>query len=84
MTLKKLQTNFLLKSMFYYQFDKSFINNFQEAVDQVNVEKAKEIIARYFPKNNLQMVLIGKASEIKEKIKKYGKLIEKEIKADGF
>jgi hypothetical protein len=29
-------------------------------------------------------VLIGKASEIKDQVKKYGELFEKEIKADGF
>jgi len=74
----------LLTSMFFYNFDESFINNFQENVDKVTAAKAKEIISRYFPKNNLQFVLIGKSPEIREEIKKYGKITEKEIKTDGF
>jgi zinc protease len=74
----------LLTSMFFYNFDESFINNFQENVDKVDTAKAKEIISRYFPGNNLQFVLIGKASEIRDKVKKYGKITEKEIKTDGY
>jgi len=74
----------LLTSMFFYNFDESFINNFQENVDKVDTAKAKEIISRYFPRDNLQFVLIGKASEIRDKVKKYGKITEKEIKTDGY
>jgi len=74
----------LLTSMFFYHFDESFIDNFQENVDKVTVARAKEIISRYFPGNNLQFVLIGKSSEIREEIKKYGKITEKEIKTGGY
>jgi predicted Zn-dependent peptidase len=74
----------LLTSMFVYEFDESFINNFQKNVEEMTVEKSKQIIQNYFPKENLQFVLIGKASEIKDQVKKYGELFEKEIKADGF
>jgi zinc protease len=75
---------FLLTSMFVYDFDESFINNFQENVESMTTEKVKEIIKKYFPKDNLQFVLIGKASEIRDNVKKYGEISEKEIKADGF
>jgi predicted Zn-dependent peptidase len=81
-TLQSLAS--LLTSMFFYNFDESFINNFQENVDKVTAAKAKEIISRYFPKNNLQFVLIGKSPEIRDKVKKYGKITEKELKTDGF
>lgn len=74
----------LLTSMFIYGFDESFIDDFQENVDSMTVEKTREIIKKYFPKDNLQFVLIGKASEIRGKVKKYGEIIDKEIKADGF
>lgn len=74
----------LLTSMFTYGFDESFINDFQENVDSMTVEKTREIIKKYFPKDNLQFVLIGKTSEIRDKVKKYGEIIDKEIKADGF
>lgn len=74
----------LLTSMYIYGYDESFINNFQANVDSLTVAKAKEIVKKYFSKDNLQFVLIGKASEIRDKVKKYGLLVEKEIKAEGF
>jgi predicted Zn-dependent peptidase len=74
----------LLTSMFVYNFNESFIDTFQKTVEGMTLAKAKEIIAKYFPKDKLQFLLIGKASEIKEKIKKYGPVSVKEIKADGF
>ena len=74
----------LLTSMFVYGYNESFINDFEKNVDRLTLAKAKEVISKYFPKDNLQFVLIGKASEIKDKVKKYGELTEKEIKSDGF
>ena len=50
----------------------------------MTVEVANEIIKKYFPKDNLQFVLIGKADDIREIVKKYGKVIEKNISGDGF
>jgi predicted Zn-dependent peptidase len=74
----------LLTDMFSLGFDESFINNFQKNVDGLTVAKTRQIIDQYFPKNNLQFVLIGKAETIRDKVKKYGTITEKEIKADGF
>jgi len=74
----------LLTDMFFYGFDEGFINNFQKNVDGLTVEKSKEIIGKYFPKDKLQFVLVGKADEIREKVKKYGTLVEKDIKEDEF
>lgn len=69
----------LLGDMFWYDLDPSYINNFQQKVDALDLKKANEIIDTYFPKDNLQMVLIGKASDIKKIAEKYGKVIETEI-----
>ena len=74
----------LLTDMFSLGFDESFINNFQKNVDGLTVAKTRQIIDQYFPKTNLQFVLIGKADAIRDKVKKYGVVTEKEIKADGF
>lgn len=74
----------LLTDMFVYGFDESYINTFQSKVDGLTTARAKEIIATYFPKDNLQFVLIGKADEIRDQVKKYGELTEKQIKAEGF
>lgn len=70
----------LLTQMFWYDFDESFINNFEKNVDELNVEKANEIIKTYFPKENLQFVLVGKAEAIKEIAKKYGTVKQVNIK----
>jgi len=74
----------LLTSMFIYDFDESFINEFQNNVDQMTVEKSREIVNRYFPRENLQFVLIGRASEIRDVVGRYGRITEKEITAEGF
>lgn len=72
----------LLTSMYWYNYDESYINQFEKNVNGLTVEKAKEIIARYFPKEKLQFVLIGKASEISEFAKKLGTVQQVDIKAD--
>ena len=74
----------LLTQMFWYGFDESYINNFEKNVDGLTLERSKEIINKYFPKEKLQFVLIGKSEDIKTIAAKYGTVTEKEIKADGF
>jgi zinc protease len=74
----------LMCDMYIYDFNESYINDFEKNVDSVTPEKARQIVAKYFPRNNLQFVLIGKASAIKDDVSKYGELTEKEIDANGF
>jgi predicted Zn-dependent peptidase len=74
----------LLNEMFIYDFDESYVNNYMMEVDAIDVNRANGIISKYFPRDNLQFVLIGKAAEIKELVSKYGKLFEKEINTEGF
>lgn len=74
----------LLTTMFFYGIDDSYINDFEKNVDAMTVEKANEIIAKYFPKEDLQFVLIGKANQIKDIVEKYGKITEKSIEEDGY
>jgi predicted Zn-dependent peptidase len=73
-----------LKSMFVYGVDESFVNDFQKNVENVTVWETKKIIAKHFPQDALQFVLIGKAAAIRGQVKKYGELSEKEIKDNGF
>lgn len=72
----------LLSQMFWYNFDQSFINNFETNVDGLNLAKANEIIAKYFPKDKLQFVIIGKSTDIKKVAEKYGKVTEVQITDD--
>jgi len=74
----------LLTDMYIYDFDESYINTFTKQVDALNTQKAAELIQKYFPKDNFQFVLIGKASEIGELAKKYGEVQQLEITDDGF
>ncbi len=72
----------LLTGMFWYGYDESYINNFEANVNAVTVAKAEDIIHKYFPKDNLQFVLIGKSSDIKNIAAKYGAVTEVQIKDD--
>jgi predicted Zn-dependent peptidase len=78
------QLSDFMAGMFIYGYDEQYINHFLETVENMTPEKTREVIARYFPKDKLQFVLIGKASEIREQVAKYGQVTEKEITADGF
>jgi len=69
----------LMTQMFWYNFDESFINNFQKNVDGLTMAKAKEIIATYFPKDKLQFVMVGRSADIKKLVEKYGPVTEVEI-----
>ncbi len=74
----------VLTSMFLYDIKDSFYNDFNKTIDSLTVEKAREMITKHFPKDYFIFTLIGKASEIRDKVKKYGELIEKDIKDAGF
>ena len=51
--------------MFWYDFDESYINNFEANVNAVSVAKANEVIAKYFPKDSLQFLIDRKSSRYK-------------------
>lgn len=72
----------LMTQMFWYNFDESFINNFEKNVDGLTLDKAKEIIAKYFPRDKLQFVLVGKSADIKKIAEKYGPVTEVQIKEE--
>ncbi|TDE18299.1 M16 family metallopeptidase [Dyadobacter psychrotolerans] len=74
----------LLTDMYVFNFDENYINTFQTKVDGLTTAQAKQIIADYFPKDKLQFIMVGKASEIRDQVKKYGEVTEKQIKAEGF
>jgi predicted Zn-dependent peptidase len=73
-----------LTQKYIYGLDDSIINNFDNEVNELTIEKASELINKYFPKDNLQFVMIGKADGIKDKVLKYGKITEKNIDEDEY
>ncbi|MHC5080730.1 MAG: M16 family metallopeptidase [Planctomycetota bacterium] len=74
----------LLTAMAFYGFDASVINEFEKRVDAMTPERARKIIEAYFPRKNLQFVLIGKAGDLRAVAKKWGEVTEKNIQADGY
>lgn len=70
--------------MFVYGFDESFVNDFRKNVENVTVEEARKTIAKHFPRDNLQFVLIGNAAALRDQVRTYNELYEKDIKSDGF
>jgi len=76
------QLSDLLTDMFWFGFDESYINNFEANVNAVTVAKAQDIIKKYFLKDNLQFVLIGKAADIKNIASQYGSFSEVQINDD--
>jgi len=73
-----------LTQKYVYGLDDSIINNFEEEVNGLTLERAGELITKYFPKENLQFVMIGKADEIRNIVSKYGKVTERNIDKDGY
>lgn len=74
----------LLGDMFTYDIGREQIDNFVKDVDSLTPTKAKQLVDKHFPKDKLQMVLIGKAADIRKTAQKYGEVTELEIGADGF
>lgn len=73
-----------LTQKYIYGLNDSIINDFENEVNRLTVERANELIKKYFPKDNLQFVLIGKADEIRDIVAKYGKVTEKNIEEDSY
>ena len=68
----------LVESWIYGLSDK-WIDNFEYEVDSITPEATRALITTYFPKNKLDIVLIGKTTVLRGGLKKYGRVIEKEI-----
>jgi len=78
----------LARLILRYEFlglDDSEVNQFEQRIDGVTPEMAKQVIAKHFPLENLTFVLVGKSSEIAPMVKSYAeKQDTKEISAPGF
>ncbi|WP_236701378.1 M16 family metallopeptidase [Thalassomonas viridans] len=70
----------LLVNMYGYGFDENYINRFEHQVNSLTLAKTRQLINKYFPRENLQFVVIGKADKIRDKLAKYGPVTEVDIK----
>ncbi|MCL1138106.1 M16 family metallopeptidase [Shewanella pneumatophori] len=74
----------LMSDMYLYGFDDAFINEFQAKVDGLTLEESKRLIDTYFPKTNLQFVIIGNAAKIAPIAKEHGKVKQVNMTDVGF
>jgi zinc protease len=75
----------LLVQLEFYGLDDSEVNDFEARVDAVTPEVARRLIQKHYPLDNLVFVLIGKAAEIGDVVKKYApKMDSRAIAEPGF
>jgi predicted Zn-dependent peptidase len=75
----------LLVELDFFGLDEREINDYFARIDALTLEDARRIIREYFPKDSLVFVLIGRADEIRDGVRKYAPQIEvKEISQTGF
>ncbi|WP_214000911.1 pitrilysin family protein [Arsukibacterium sp.] len=74
----------LLGSMHLYQFNKGYINDFEQKVDSLTLADTERLIKQYFPQQQLQFVLVGKASELTDLAQRLGEVTTVAIKDNGF
>ncbi|MBY6188005.1 insulinase family protein [Marinobacter hydrocarbonoclasticus] len=74
----------LLGQMYLYDLTDDQVNAFQAQVDALTLEQAQALVAKYFPRNDLQFVLVGQADAIRDVAAQYGDVAEVAISAHGF
>ncbi|MBW3141297.1 M16 family metallopeptidase [Ferrimonas balearica] len=74
----------LLGQMYLYDLSDAQVNAFQQQVDALTLEQAQALVAKYFPKADLQFVLVGQADAIRGVAAQYGEVAEVAISDHGF
>ncbi|HWZ42350.1 MAG TPA: pitrilysin family protein [Candidatus Saccharimonadales bacterium] len=75
----------LMAELEFYGLDDREINDMTAKINAMTLADAKRIIQQYYPQENLVFVLIGKASEIGDAVKKYASKMEvRSINDPGF
>jgi len=75
----------LMADLEFYGLDDHEINDLTTKINAMTLADAQRIVKQYYPRENLVFVLIGKASEIGEAVKKYAPKVEtRSINDPGF
>jgi zinc protease len=75
----------LFTELEYYGLDVNEVNQYYSRIDAITVEEARRIIKRYFPRENLVLVLVGKPDLLGGLANKYGTRVDsKNIASPGF
>jgi len=78
------QLSSLMADMYLFDFGPEFINGFETKVNGLTLAESKRLVDSYFPRDNLQYVLIGRADEIQDIAAKYGEVRRVDMQAPGF
>jgi len=74
-----------LAELEFYGLDAREIDAYFARIDAVTLADTRRVIKQYFPQENLVFTLVGKADEIREKVKKYAPQVDvKQINQAGF
>lgn len=74
-----------LATLAFYGLDRSYIDNYGNALAAVSAEDAKRVIAEVIPaSNDVVLVVIGKAEAIRDGLRKYGPLTEMKLSDPDF
>lgn len=74
----------LMSNMYLYGFNNDYINQFQAKVDGLTLADTQRLVKQYFPKENLQFVMIGNAEKIADIAAQYGEVTRVKITDTGF
>lgn len=78
------QLSAALSNMALYGYGPERIDDFAAQVDALTLSSAKPLVARAFPKDQLQLVLVGKAEALRDLAAQYGEVTEVDIKSTDF
>ncbi|MBT6105585.1 insulinase family protein [SAR92 clade bacterium H231] len=78
------QLSSLMADMYLFDFGPEFINEFEAKVNGLTLAETERLIDSYFPRDNLQYVLIGRADAIQDIAAKYGEVRRVDMQAPGF
>lgn len=75
----------VLADLAFYGLDRSYIDDYGAALDRVSGEDARRVIRERFPtRDDLTLVVIGKAAVLRDSLRKYGPLTEMKLSDPTF
>lgn len=75
----------VLADLAFYGLDRSYIDGYGEALDKVSGDDARSVIRERFPtRDDLTLVVIGKATALRDSLRKYGPLTEMKLSDPTF
>ncbi|HWK72842.1 MAG TPA: pitrilysin family protein [Povalibacter sp.] len=75
----------VLADLAFYGLDRGYIDGYGEALDKVSSDDARRVIRERFPtRDDLILVVIGKAAALRDSLRKYGPITEMKLSDPSF